>query len=753
MTGERPRPIVRARRTAVTFDSTGGIRIGGIPQFTSAVTDFADLTRDPEPVIIGGRIWSPANLVAAVVHNLRAAEPTDDEGTAAVTTYPATYSDKQVALLRQALDLSGAREIGLIPEPVAAAEWLEHEHGPLEPGFVLVYDLGGNSLDVTVVRVGSDWENHPMVGNPVRSYDFGGKPLGAMIARYARDTESGATASVSGLSMVDTDQLRVTHVRDSLEVVRSGVRRAGITMSDVSRILLVGGAARPAEVAATVAELGRPVVISTDPGQTISAGAAIMAAKTAGFGASEGRHSAPRVAVFSSAAVVSAVAMSAATVFGGPSGDPGLSPLQNRPFGTAGALLDSSTSVAPVWTAVPASGWLSGTSTGSPKTSAYGRFITPAAHVTPYSTSTDEGVRQESSPSGGSRHSFESHNPTENHPVPKRAKSGDYSDPAYFVNPMPFVKRLPVPATQAPTPPDDDKPTDPPPATDSGATKPVSHGDSTSGAASDAADKTPKDTSAGNPSNGGWTNHDTDTGVSVPSPAGNQTGHAPDLPDIPDGSSDTTTGTPSSGESDTSPGAGSAPGTGTGTEAGTDTGSGTDTGAGSDTGTDTGTGTDTDAGTGVGPDAGTGTGTGAGTGTGTGTGNGAGTGIGTGSDTGADSGGASNNGGLSTGASGTESSRNNSTGATTRNGSLGNHSSPNQSGKSSNSPSSGATPSGGNSSGKFGGSTGGSTSHTGSTGRTGSSPSGGLSSRGSSLGGGTSGGSHSGGMGGARGSH
>ncbi|WP_169332564.1 Hsp70 family protein, partial [Nocardia exalbida] len=191
VSADRPRPAVRSRRTAVTFDSAGGLRLGGIAQFSMAVTDFADLARDPEAVIVGGRIWSPANLVAAVVGELRAAEPGASEA-GVVTTYPAVYSGKQVALLRQALDLSGAGDVLLVPEPVAAAEWLEHEYGPLETGFVLIYDLGGTSLDVSIVRVGPDWDNHPMIGKPVRSYDFGGRPLGSMIARYAPDAKHGS---------------------------------------------------------------------------------------------------------------------------------------------------------------------------------------------------------------------------------------------------------------------------------------------------------------------------------------------------------------------------------------------------------------------------------------------------------------------------------------------------------------------------------------------------------------------------------
>ncbi|MEV0250898.1 Hsp70 family protein [Nocardia sp. NPDC050712] len=320
VTGARPRPSVRTRRTAVTFDGVGVAEVGGAPQFSTAISDFADLARDPESVVVAGRLFSPANMVAAVVHGLLVSA--EDPIAGAVATYPAIYSDKQVALLRQALDLAGAREIMLIPEPVAAAEWLEAEHGPAEPGFVLVYDLGGTSLDVAVVRVGPDWDNHPIIGKPLRSYEYGGRPLGARIARCARGSTTDGL--VSSMSIRDVDALRTTHIRKSFDLVRQCVRGSGRTLSDIDRILVVGGAARPREVARTLAELGRPVVVSADPGQVVAAGAAQFAARV--FASAEGPQHPPRVAVFSSAAVASALAMSAVTVFGG-GVDPDLSPL------------------------------------------------------------------------------------------------------------------------------------------------------------------------------------------------------------------------------------------------------------------------------------------------------------------------------------------------------------------------------------------------------------------------------------------
>ncbi|WP_327096337.1 Hsp70 family protein [Nocardia vinacea] len=427
VTGERPLSSVRTRRTAVTFDSAGSIRIGGIPQFDMAVTDFADLARDPESVVVGGRLWSPANLVAAVVNGLVESFPPT---AGAVATYPACYSDKQLSLLRQALNLAGAADVLLIPEPVAAAEWLEQERGPLESGFVLVYDLGGASLDVSMVRVGPDWDDHPIVGKSVRSYDFGGRPLGSMIARYARVAEPGDNGSMLQMtSIVDITSMRAQHIRDSLDVVHECVESTGRCLSDISCILLVGGATRPVEVARILAELGRPVVMSSDPGQTVAVGAAGYAARSFAPMSTGGRHRAPKVAVFSSAAVASAVAVSAVTVFGGPNisqmpslvdASPGSFPMDNLLLEPDVEALAEAGSAAVGWATTAAGFGYSGRP-------AYG--IAPVAHTTPIGPTIGPSVAE----AHGGRHS---------EPRGGTAHSGGvtYANPAQFLNPLPFIR-------------------------------------------------------------------------------------------------------------------------------------------------------------------------------------------------------------------------------------------------------------------------------------------------------------------------
>ncbi|MFE6924712.1 Hsp70 family protein [Nocardia sp. NPDC057663] len=434
------KPAVRTRRTALTFDEAGRPRIGAINEFATAVTDFADLSREPEPMVIGGRFYSATNLIAAVVTGLiELAEP----AAGAVLTYPAVYSDKQVGRLGQALHLAGAGQVLLAPEPVAAAEWLEADQGPLAPGFVLVYDLGANSLDLTVLRVGPDWPHHPMVGTPVRSTDFGGKPLGEMVARYIGSPRSGRATQML-TSMVNTDALRSEHIRDTFPLVSKSVAAAGLRLADLSRILIVGGASRPPEVARALAELGVPLVTVADPGQVVASGAAALAARTFAP-VQEGGPSAPHVAVFSSAAVVSALAMSAMTVFGSPF-DPGLTPVLDR-FPALGGptealLYDMSADLV----AAQATGLLGAVDPLTGRVRVAGAVAAQTAYemiVAPANAGRGKSL------TGGER-GGPGHQDTGDDCLSPLARM-TYGDPARFINPLPF--RIKAPSQNVPTNP------------------------------------------------------------------------------------------------------------------------------------------------------------------------------------------------------------------------------------------------------------------------------------------------------------
>ncbi|MCP2318823.1 molecular chaperone HscA [Nocardia amikacinitolerans] len=278
----RPTPSV-TRRTTLSFDSTGSARVGLIPRHGRAITEFADLgRRDGTTARVGQRTLRPADLVAVVTDCLITEAMSDRRavGAEVALTHPANYGPDELAELRGALDAIGLHHVALVAEPVAAAAWLEEERGPLMPGLALVYDLGGASLDVTLVRVGAGRPRDPIVGVPLRSADFGGRAFGALLAARG----SGASP-MAGSANVLADESRAEHARASLELVYRCLRTADVTMADVDCVLVVGGAARPPEVSGVLAtQLARPVVVAPDPERTTADGAALLA-RTAAFAA------------------------------------------------------------------------------------------------------------------------------------------------------------------------------------------------------------------------------------------------------------------------------------------------------------------------------------------------------------------------------------------------------------------------------------------------------------------------------------
>ncbi|WP_328402520.1 Hsp70 family protein [Nocardia sp. NBC_00403] len=267
-------PAVAGLRTTMNLSTGAEPDVGCIPRSPDVIADFADLITSPDPVaIVDGRVITGADLVAVVANRL--ALEADGAAADAVLAYPAIYLADQVAALRQALDRVGLSAMRLVPEPLAAVAWLDTT---AESELVLVYDLGASSLDLAVVRIESGTAR--LLGRPLRSYDFGGRPFDASLARHLHDLAPAATPPRAGVVPgTELADLYARHVQESVTSVLDCVRAANLAMSDIDRVLLIGGAAQPTRVARVLAdELGRPVVRGPEPAQTIALGAAVLAA-------------------------------------------------------------------------------------------------------------------------------------------------------------------------------------------------------------------------------------------------------------------------------------------------------------------------------------------------------------------------------------------------------------------------------------------------------------------------------------------
>ena len=116
-----------------------------------------ELTSDSFPNIISKQkkqivsIISPQYAVAWFLWNfVQNHEQLKNEQVETVLTIPATYNASQIHAFREAAELAGLKVSGFISEPIGAA--LRYSQGMSRYRYIVVYDLGGGTFDVSVVR-------------------------------------------------------------------------------------------------------------------------------------------------------------------------------------------------------------------------------------------------------------------------------------------------------------------------------------------------------------------------------------------------------------------------------------------------------------------------------------------------------------------------------------------------------------------------------------------------------------------------
>ncbi len=122
------------------------------PQYT--VREVKRLMGSDEKVTLGDRTFNPERISSFILKNLKAMaeDVLNDEVNSAVITVPAYFTDEQRRATVKAGELAGLKVERIINEPTAAAlsygiENMENEE------HILVYDLGGGTLDVTILEM------------------------------------------------------------------------------------------------------------------------------------------------------------------------------------------------------------------------------------------------------------------------------------------------------------------------------------------------------------------------------------------------------------------------------------------------------------------------------------------------------------------------------------------------------------------------------------------------------------------------
>jgi molecular chaperone DnaK len=279
-----------------------------------------------ETVRMAGHDYTPQEISAIILKRLkeigerRLGRPV----VKAVITVPAYFSDTQRQATREAGEIAGLEVVRIINEPTAAA--LVYEAGQHQGKRILVYDLGGGTFDVSVVRIeegvvevisshgnnhlGGDDFDQKIVAHVLdhlrlkQGVDVSDKPRAmARILRaaeaakkhlsdhpYARIeeeylTEVGAKPVHLSLELVRDkyEQMIAPFVEETLQAIHSALRAADLTATQVDEILLVGGATRTPMIRRRLLEIfGLEPRGEVDADLCVAMGAAIQGAAIGG---------------------------------------------------------------------------------------------------------------------------------------------------------------------------------------------------------------------------------------------------------------------------------------------------------------------------------------------------------------------------------------------------------------------------------------------------------------------------------------
>ena len=267
-------------------------------------------------------VKSPVEVSAQVLATLRARAEArlGGELVGAVITVPAYFDDAQRQATKDAAKLAGINVLRLLNEPTAAALAYGLDSGA--EGLYLIYDLGGGTFDVSLLKLtkgvfevlatggnsalGGDDFDHRLVCwaleglGPDAILDAQDKRKLTVAARKAKEelTDRPSTRLAVELSNGRTIDREITReqfaritcnlVNKTLAAVKSVLRDAGSAVSDLQGVVLVGGATRMPCVREAVTEFfGAAPFCDINPDEVVAVGAAMQANKLVGNNAGE----------------------------------------------------------------------------------------------------------------------------------------------------------------------------------------------------------------------------------------------------------------------------------------------------------------------------------------------------------------------------------------------------------------------------------------------------------------------------------
>jgi len=269
---------------------------------------------------VGDREVTPPEVSAEILRTLKQqaeahfGEPVDK----AVITVPAYFNDAQRQATKDASRIAGLEALRIVNEPTAAS--LAYGLQKLAQGLIAVYDLGGGTFDISILRVkdgvfevlatngnthlGGDDFDRALVEwlladiEAVHGEDLSSDPeavqelrLGAEAAKCRLSSEERTTLTIPferftyrrEITRAEVERLIAALVDQTLGPCRLALKDAGLTPDQVDEIVLVGGSTRVPLVRRRVEELfGKTPHSQLNPDEVVALGAAVQAHILAG---------------------------------------------------------------------------------------------------------------------------------------------------------------------------------------------------------------------------------------------------------------------------------------------------------------------------------------------------------------------------------------------------------------------------------------------------------------------------------------